>query len=104
MQNKYVNQLSEEELMHLLSIYEHHNEIVSVKFSKMENCIFAKCQVKLADDENFCDDTITDCFNFCDYFVNVYDFCIHEHTYLIEYRKWMLKRFGSKYAEDFLLR
>ena len=76
-------------------------EFVSLEIERYDFCISLNGVVKIPDDENVGDMVeLEDNYDLSDYNVKVYT---HSGDVTKEYRKYMYKKFGYKYAKDYLL-
>lgn len=105
---KYVNQLTDEELKEIYSLFLcDGGKVVSVEITRYEDCIDLDGSVKEPDNDNQFDTEdgyieVEDNYSLTDYFVKTYNhsgglYCQKE------FRKWMYKKFKTKYAKEFLL-
>lgn len=101
---KYVNQLTDEELADIFNLFlASDGEVVSLEIQHFDDSIELVGIVKEPDNENP-DEMLEleDDYSLTDYAVVAYHHSGGKSCQL-EFRKWMYKKFKSKYAKDFLL-
>lgn len=105
---KYVNQLTDDELREIYSLFLcDGGEVVSVNITKHDDCIDLCGIVREPDTDNQFDTKdgfleLDDDYTLTDYYVKVYH---HSGGVYCQkkFRQWMYKRFKTRYARDFLL-
>lgn len=105
---KYVNQLSDEELKEIYSLFLcDGGEIVSLDIERSDNFISLNGFVKEPDEDNQFETedgfiTVDDNYDLTDYHVRTY--CHSGGAYCQKkFREYMFSKFKNKYAKDFLL-
>ena len=105
---KYVNQLTDEELKEIYSLFLcDGGKVVSLEITRCEDCIDLDGYVKEPDSDNQFDTEdgfieVEDNYSLTDYFVKTY--CHSGGSYCQKkFREYMYKKFKTKYAKDFLL-
>ena len=99
---KYINKLNDEELTELFKLFmATDEEFVSLEIDRYDFFISLNGIVRIPDDENDGDMiAVEDNYDISDYNVKVYS---HSGNVTKDYRKYMYKKFGYKYAKDYLL-
>ena len=98
---KYVNQLSDEHLTKLYKMFTDSDaEIISLEITRYDDSVELEGIIKIKDDENPGEYIETeDDYSLFDYFVKVYH---HTGNVTKQYREYMFKKFGIKYAKEYL--